>query len=861
MKVRRKSKNDNAISVDQNFARLLALKQSGNDKKSTRFVYEFTWNIDTIAVVRNDIKSLRISLRHSPTTNEISPWNIQDSKSHMTSDDILDGIKMMSSTAKDTKLGNAFSVFKSVIVPVTTKLQPNDAAKVRMSDDDDIATTYLPDQKILSTKTVDVIKKTNVMTPVLKIVTSVPSIAGVVMPKQQAGFNGGNLQAAALDLIFENAIDPSDVIGTNVGIISTQASLAGTSIVEGDLSLKTSSKHTSLTAKKLSPFSNMFLKSTLLSSSAMTADDIEIPVVSTVKRKYINSSKSLVVSAQELGAAESFYVRFELIDVEKNVVGLVDKIVKHRRILDRFETPRQQPIVKASPNQIPGRNTIEVQQYDEQAKSVKMYRRNITRMSNINNPVTMAYTYAGEIPVSKEGGLVKITDVVNNSSTLTYRFVSVGRSGQLGSSFSNIVIPGTGRKFSRRKCNRHAAISVTPNGRYADIRVTNMTKGPVAIGIQRKNCTLNESSYQYVTDRPVVLTDNSESVKFIDKDVKEGSIYEYGIVFFLEDGSVDRSSAYAMYEHMNQEFKGIQIITSDPEIKNVTTKSSTPSQYDIQFSIRSQIDDADFDQLRSALTRQGLASLFDSEINDDRAALNKLIAHHVQRINTADGSLDDYGVISTSLFSDIDAGRTHAVKSVVAGTTYRYLITTLLRAPETLFDEYEKTVNSKQRIIPTVVDTVTGLTNNQYSFKPSKFLHPYTLNHGTLTTKVSRQQLHAKDEFMYGIIGNTKIIDVVVPATDIKLTRMRVERFDSVTNILRWDIIGDATLIDYFIITLNHLGTEQIIGRAHALNNSSTYEFIHDLTNVDMGTCTYRVTTMLTNFLMGSSIESDRIVI
>lgn len=864
MKIRKQSSKNHIIDVSQGFAKILRTRYTQDDSISN-FSYEFTWTVDIVAAVREDVNSVKLSFRRELPHKSITPWQSADNFAlQITPDDILDGITMISSKNKDQKIQNGVAVLKQTIAPITTKLQPNIKQQIKLALDDADAEKYLNVQKILSTKSVNAINKTSINVPILKTATTAGSTGGAISQQQPAGYNGGNLQSAALKLILQNGIDPSNIVGTGVNVTSTQKSHAGTNVIIDDVILKTSPKFTQIDPKKLSPYISIFSKQNAPTSNVNVELDVEIPTITMAAQRYITIDKIMTLSSDDVKGLENFYIRFELLDKNQNIVGVIDRIVKHKQLLDRFQTPINPPIVKAVSVQRPGKNVIEVQPYDEKTVAVKMYRRSITRINDINNQTDMTYIYAGMVSLNRNSP-IKIVDIINNTSPMLYRFVPIGRSGHVGASFSSIVVLGTNNKLKRRRRNVHAAIDVVTDGEFANIRVTNVTKGAIAVGIQRKNKTTHDSSFEYITEKPIVLTDNIETLSYVDNQVKYDNVYEYRLILFFEDGSEEASTAYFMYEHEKQDRVGVEIITSEPEIKKIaSTKKSLMAanvEYDVQFSIKSQVDQSDFDQLKISLAKKGLTSLFETELLAGRDALSELIAHKVQRINTSTGEVDDFGVVTKAIFSDVAAGSTHAVKSLAQGTTYRYIITTLLRTPETLFENYEKTVESKQKFIKTGPDAISGLTNKQYKFKPSKFLHPLVLKKGMLTSKESRFSQHSKNEYLYGIIGNTKLIDVTIPKTDANIVRVYSERVDKSTNVLRWDVVGDTSLIDYFIVSLNHIGTEQVVGKVHAFNDTATFEFMHELTGIDMGTATYTVTTMLTNFLKGSAQETGRFVI
>jgi hypothetical protein len=217
------------------------------------------------------------------------------------------------------------------------------------------------------------------------------------------------------------------------------------------------------------------------------------------------------------------------------------------------------------------------------------------------------------------------------------------------------------------------------------------------------------------------------------------------------------------------------------------------------------------------------------------------------------------GIISNTLFSDYKQSKLFASKPLEQGVRYQYSISTLLRDPETLFENYTKIKKSPQKL--TDIITATNLSSREYAFSPAKFLHPLVLRTGTLSTITSRKLLHAKDEFAYGHLGNAKTIDILVPRSLSQLTKINVQRSDENTNIITWNFSGDIDNIDYFIVSLRQFDNENVIGVVHALASTNIFEYIHDLTNIEKGTAVYTVMGVLNTFQFGQKIISDRIVI
>lgn len=859
--IRRKVGSD-IVTVGSDFARILSVVPERGV-----FSYEFSFVVDQLKSVQQDLSTVQILIRQKPKIKKPSvfaaPQNEQDIKPITA----IQGLITAQSQTKELKLKNLKAPFVKSSSVMRSKLSRSVTQRVKSAQSEAAAERLLPRRKAIVPRRISTLRAQNRSAPVMKLARHVSTTQGVSAPQQPVNANQGSIQAGSLNLILSKKMDPSAAVGATTLVASTQHQFAGTKPARKFT--PSTPKRVNLTARQMSPFITLIGTPTNPESDANILADIEIPVIEEQAERYVTISHFVNIKDEEIRDVDEFIVEFKLLGKNNNVLGTITKVVKHRQLLRIFNTPREAPIVKVAPVQRPGRNVIELTQVDANATSVRMYRKIITRVTNVNDPSAMAYSYAGETIISRADQTMKIVDRINNSSTIIYRFVAVGPNGEIGSEFTNVVVPGTGLGVNRRrKSVVSVSIDVVTEANAARVRVTNIVRGPISIALQKRNRTTHERNFEFVgAPQPITLLESDEDIQFLDVDVKPDNIYEYRCMLYLECGSEELSTANFLYEHPNENEDGVEIVTTEPRIEKTSPFSKLAianggrgAGYDVKFSIQSELDETDLDQVKKVLERQGTAQLFRNELEEGRDALSKLIAHGVKRFNTSTGELEDFGVISDLEFSDVKAGKARAVKPLRAGITYRYIITTLLRSPETMFNDFVKVRTSLQRLTGTRANP-SNLTTQQYQLKPSKFLHPLTLKRGTLSTPRSRKLVHARDEFMYGAIGNTRVVELTIPAEQLDIVRTRVQRADKVTNVVTWDIVGDPSQIDYFLITMSHLGTEQVVGQVHALTNTTTFEFIHELEDVDVGTAEYTITAMLNTFEKGPSADTDRFCI
>ena len=805
------------LIIDQNFARLLRVS---NDV----YTYEFKFTIDTKKLPKDASTSVKLNIRRSSK-------HLNDSLSTLHSNDL-----------------SPDNVLKSIL---TISSNRKDAI---VSDNDEVDTTSIVgigvnDPKVGVGKTIK-----RIVPREIKRGDKTPIMSTTIDKSQFDKIPVINLRSKMLSLLSKG-IDPIDVIGSTIDTTTTKSAFAGTS-----------TKHVPIknVKQKELMISHAVISSNLnLQDSSNIDAKIHIPVVDVDTRRFLEFKKVVNIDVDTFGDVDNFNVQFSLLSSNGVTLASTIRTVKHGLLLTTFNTPREPPIAHAAPVQRPGKNVVELKQVDRIATSIRMYRRIMTNISNVNDSDTMKYVHIGEIMLKSSDGMIKVVDRVNNSSTCAYRFVPVGPGGEFGATFTSVVIPGTRIGVRRRRRqNVSASIDVNTEGDSARVSITNVTPGPIAVAIQRRNVTAHQSDFTFLkVENPVVLISGDDKLDFLDTDLKPGSIYEYRCLLYLECGSIVDSTAYYMYEHPTRSDTGVDIVTTEPIIeRTVIDDVARRTSYDVTFSIVSDIGESDLQRVKQALSQQGIIDLYGNELLNDREELSKLIVHSVKRYNTSTGELEDFGIISTQNFSDTTVSRSRAVKPLKPGTTYRYIISTLLRSAETMFKSYVRKKRSPTRLTGTKAHP-SNLTTQEYIQNPAKFLHPLTLKTGTITSVNSRRLRHGRDEFAYGVVGNTKVVEVSIPTEITTVSNIRVQHLDDTTNIVKWDVTGDITNIDSFVVVSKQLGAERVVGRVHALSNTSTFTFIHDLREHDVGTISYKIIMISTTYDIDSTTSSNEVVI
>ena len=821
MHLRKKPKRAGALTVTSTFARLIAIERD-IAHLPVSYSYEFEYDIDHDTALRENVKSIHIAIK-SPSKIVESMWADQTGE-RVSVDSVLDSILLTPQRARTSHLADVKSSHKAVTLIKPQRKQVKQVVPQQLGD---IRRANFVDHVMLGTT------------------TSVKKYGAQPGPAE--------IQQVSLDLLFKHRIDPAEAF---IGASATSSARAFGGVGSGK-----PVRQNAATAKALTVMNTLFNVEQYKMSDL--DDDVVVPVVTQTSTNVQRQVVAFTVSESDVAGLSTFDVEFITLDGSGDVVDRQTRVVKHEHILATFLMPRISPQVTISTS-IPGRNIIDLMQLDAKASGIKMYKRVVANTTDVEDQQMMAYTHIGDVAITTDDGAIKITDPTCAVGTSMYRFVSYGYDGQMSTSFTNVLVSGANIKIPRRRANITCALDINSDDGGAIISITNISSGPVAVALQRKNMTSHENSYAVIGS--VILTKNAEDAKFEDRTVKRGNIYDYNVVMFFADGSSIVSAVHQLYEHPATSNRGVQIVTSDPQIKHITQLSKTQTvkgihsvAFDVQFSIESNIVALDDDMLRDVLEQRGLSVGYAAELIASRDKLTNLIAHHVLRCNLSTGLIEDLGIVTSSIFSDVAASRVNAANQIVTGTKYKYVITTLLRSPETMFDEFEKTVTVQNDKFAT--QTSGSLASVGYSYRPAKFKHPITLQTGTLTSVTSRRDRHGRDEFMYGAIGNAKTLEVSIPRDSVTLSDVTVEHLDTTTNVINWTLLGNPMSVDYFIVVSTQMGVDTVIGKVHALQNTTAFKFVHDLDSAEVGTTVYTVHAVMTNFAIGPNATSAQVII
>jgi hypothetical protein len=158
-----------------------------------------------------------------------------------------------------------------------------------------------------------------------------------------------------------------------------------------------------------------------------------------------------------------------------------------------------------------------------------------------------------------------------------------------------------------------------------------------------------------------------------------------------------------------------------------------------------------------------------------------------------------------------------------------------------------------------VKNAVDPTTKKKYTYYPAKFHHPITLTIGNITSPQTLIAHYPKSQFSFGNVGNLASVDVSFANDSVYITESSSEAFDRKTNVIRWSINGSPETIDHFIIMKEFLGQRTVIGKSHAINDTTTFRFFHELSTSDIGEFVYIIVPVFANYAVGQESKTNTV--
>lgn len=636
------------------------------------------------------------------------------------------------------------------------------------------------------------------------------------------------------EMLLKDGLDPSSIVSLTHRSTTSSDSLAGT--------LRKSRKpevHTSAQTKLL----NLHLYKPAFSAIAKNTDKVEdgthvhVAVIQPIENIAVPVRVMIPHHAMTLDSKvnTSFFVKFELIDGKTgSALDTLTRpldVAKHMQV---YNTPKVPPIVRQVRSETSTRVNLEIKQLDMGATAVEVYKKTLSRaMTEIED-----YTLLGTYDVKSTDQTLLVPVSMHKYSTSVYRVVPIGQQSTQGFEFTNVVVRP--QSFKPIK-----ALSLTV--RSADVGIIvearRLPRHVTAIEFLVRNVSIHEHEFTNVGSDVVHIDDHmraSDYVSAIDTTARPGHVYEYAARLVYKSGTSELVTG-VLYEFTRPSPGKV-----DTRIDNIEiTQDDEPN---VTFSINTTITDTNIDVIKTLLQRQDIFDMFADDVAKEREFIKNLIAHNVQRVDTVTGKREDFGVVTTDSFDDAVLRKNQSVDALKQGHRYRYEVTALLRAPETMFETLIK-------------EKVDSVTKKPYAFKPAKFLHPITLDRGVIVSQQGLKVLYTKDAMSHGALGSVESIEVSFDDDPAHVIDPAAARFDAYTNIITWKLQGSIDQVDHFLIIKNTMGVRTLVGKAHSEFRLGNCQYVHRLTHRDEGAITYVIVPVYNDYSLGDEIMTNVVVV
>lgn len=802
----------NVLSVGDDFAALRETNAAGD------LSFVFIYSVSQHEAIEKNALTVRVSAftKHVTAPSTLASMQLGATDPMQLICDILMQVPRAKNATKQQRDTVVASTTSDISAKINNEIIAQLVAKVGSND---IAQLSRPGLELMS---VDDIKRDNDVKPVLGLMTTT----------QDDALKADELSTLMLDMLMRQGTDPSSVLQLTSRNVSAASSVAGTLTANTMTEFSDDSPLSRLLnyyvfnqTSQVPTSSDQIIDGQLMHVLSNTvSDELTFDVAMTVPR--------LGVDGQPLA---SFFVKFELIDQDTGLaVDTVIKPVNVSRFIQLLRTPRKPPALTASKSDVSTRVNLEIRQVDPNATAVILYKKTLSQASI----KTAEYTLLGAYPLTVDQQSLLVQADMPSHSTIVYRVIAAGQNTILGSDYTNVVVVP-----SRLVPTKSIALSVEPTSTGNRLEAHNIPKSVVAIEFLARNLTTFESEFRSVDGDITMVSDVERAADFVstvDADVFPGNVYEYVVRLFYATGTSEQAGN-AIIEVIRQSPGQV-----DTRVTNIVV--NTLSDVDVTFDVATTVIDSDPTVVRNLLQQQGILDSFQDNVDAERELLNSLVAHNVQRVDVTAGDRVDFGTLTTGSFSDSVLRKNQSIDPPLLGHKYRYEVTPLLRAPETMFTTFQKTV-------------VDPITKKSYVFNPAKFYHPVTLNEGTLVTPDGVKTLSPKDPMAHGAIGSMQPVNVSLDAPIATIVDASVSRFNETLNIVSWKVQGTMSLIDHFIIMKDINGMRSMVGKAHAKFQNGNCQHLHELTRRDSGSLTYVLVPVYNDYRVGAFFRTNSVTV
>lgn len=807
----------NLLSVEDNFALLKNIRRDG------MYEFEFRYKVPQADVIKQKATTVEVSV--ITKTIKKKPIVGVSTIGKINAKEVIQNVLSDMASAKSALKHQENYVIHSKNSDITAHINNEIVSMMAAGKTaENIPQTYTHKLKTVSAGS---LKESNDVKPVLDFMNmQVDNIHNQVSSSYDQ-----ETKKLSHSMILKHGLDPSEVADLDAKVGESFDSFQGTF----KPSKRKSKKNSAMDKLHDHVMLNKGVQGIQLTAKDMSENQlINVVVNESVRDVEVPVTVMFIPPKKALGTKDSIDVFVKFVLKDSSTGSAIDSVVvpldipKHTRF---YWTPTSAPVVKVTKAEISSKVNLEIKQSSVNANEVHVFKKVIHTTSIQNDD----YVLVGVHPVTGKQRIIVSVDMPLKNAYI-YRVIPA-YSGILGYSYNNIVV-------QPKRYTPVTAISLTSHVVDEGLQLEARHIPPETVSIQflQRDLTIFEKDFTSISE-PILVEDSirrADHVSYIAANVQANHVYEFACRIYQSTG-VQTITGNEIIEHNLPEPGKIDVTVRDIIV-------SHDDEPNVSFTVDVNILDSNVDQIKSLLEKQGIKAYFEGDIAKQRDQLKSLLAYSIHRIDLNTGVREDLGVITQPSFNDKNVRRIYSASSLKYGHKYRYQITPLARAAETLFDAFKKT-------------SLDPVTKKAYTFEPSKFLHPVTKKTGMVVTAAGLATKFSKNAFEHGAIGATHNVEITLDQSPSVVADPVAEKVNRFYNSISWKLQGELSNVDHFIIMKEFHGLRILLGTAHSSFQHGHCQWLHKLGSSDRGEIKYVIVPVLNDYKHGTQVVSNSLVI
>lgn len=661
-------------------------------------------------------------------------------------------------------------------------------------------------------------------------------------------FNDGfNARSAYYKLLFEEGISPSDITKLQSRSLSTYEVSQG---------IIRKNKQPENQGDSLGSVLNHYLfqgqnkarpkaYSTVL--EGMVEDIVTVATKVNIKQSQMTRNTSLIAKFELFKSVSLSSGKSTLIPLET-----VEKTFDLQKHLNNFYLVKHPPVV--SYTQKSGRVIFSIKQIDKKASKVKIYKKLIKNDGDLGS-----FSEVDTVIAPHSKGPVKVEFYVTEDDLTIYRFIPISNyTEDLSPEFTDVVV---GKKSYKKKVILIPKLSLQDN---VKIEVINHDPNITCARILYRDVTIKQKDFFHIENLNFSPNSMASSISIKNRLIPN-HVYEFTTMIVNGSGHEELSSHSAFLEYLPYEGGSINIrlndfLKDDLRFADRTTASEIATfprpassiqnggTLDLRFIPSIELEQEQNSRFRDQIINfiGNYPDFSTSSINEKQSVFDKIICFQVTRYNKTTGDIENLGIIGNNQqFTDSMQSTKFLAKNLSAQNDYQYVLTTLIRHPESI-----------ARASETEVEDVE--TKKKYKYDPTVKLYPYKLKRGTTFSRNFINET-GQDESIAGKIGYNYSFDVSYKTTFGTIEKVFAAFIESNKISITCRINGDENSIDHILIFKEIENVRTLIGKSHCLETNIS--FIHEITKHDIGEVNYVLVPVYTDFSVGNATYSNSLLI